>query len=138
LIGWINLNNPADDSLSWVHGTVKNNFFGGAFTSMNPIRLSPWPKAPASSALPAHLSVMTSGATNEIPLTFASGKLNFTGASGSISVAGSIAPKTGLVKATITNGKTKTAAAGVILFNSTGGGGYYLSKTNAGPITLEP
>jgi hypothetical protein len=137
LIGWINLNNPADDSLSWVHGTVKNNFFGGAFTSMNPIRLSPWPNAPASSALPGNLSVVTSGATNEIPLTFASGKLNFTGASGSISVAGSIAPKTGLVKATITNGKTKTTAAGVILFNSTGGSGYYLSKTNAGPITLE-
>jgi hypothetical protein len=51
---------------------------------------------------------------------------------------GSIAPKTGLLKVTFGSGASKTTGYGVILLNGTNGGGYFLTKTNAGAVILEP
>jgi hypothetical protein len=56
------------------------------------------------------------------------------------SLTGTINPKTGLLTITIGNGirKATTSGAGTILQTSTNGGGYFLGKTNAGVISLQP
>ena len=49
-----------------------------------------------------------------------------------------INPKTGLLKVTIGSGASRTTGYGAILLNETNGAGYFLTKTNAGAIILEP
>ena len=39
---------------------------------------------------------------------------------------------------TFGGGASKTTGYGVILLNETNGGGYFLTKTNAGAIILQP
>jgi hypothetical protein len=53
---------------------------------------------------------------------------------------GTIAPKTGLLQITFGNGagKATTVGVGAMLQNSTEGGGYFVTKTNAGAILLRP
>ena len=143
LLGWVNLANPSGDSLAWVHPKVKTGLFTNPFTSINPIALSPWTDPPAADALPTGMVVVetsnnTPVATNDFTLTFAGRTLNFSGTSGSTSVSGSIAAKTGLMKVTITSGKSETTGYSVVLPNAANGGGCFLTKTNAGAIELTP
>jgi hypothetical protein len=51
---------------------------------------------------------------------------------------GTIAPKTGLLTLTYGNGagKSTTTGYGTVLQDSTNGGGYFVTKTNAGSIIL--
>jgi len=53
---------------------------------------------------------------------------------------GTIAPKTGLLQISFGNGarKATTASFGAMLQDSTNGGGYFVTKTNAGAILLGP
>jgi hypothetical protein len=53
---------------------------------------------------------------------------------------GTITPATGLLQITFGNGDgaDTTIGYGVILQNSNHGGGYFVTTTNAGAITLEP
>ena len=65
----------------------------------------------------------------------AAGKMTETGTK---TVIGSINPKTGLLTVTIGSGASKVTGHGAILLNETNGGGYFLTKTNAGAVILEP
>jgi uncharacterized repeat protein (TIGR02543 family) len=144
LLGWINLTNASGVSLAWVHPTVRSGLFTGAFTSTNQIALSPWTNPPANSALPTNLVVVETTVnnpvqTNDFIITITNGTLDFGKLSGPATpLNGSIAPKTGLLKVTFGSGASKTTGYGVILLNGTNGGGYFLTKTNAGAVILEP
>jgi hypothetical protein len=146
LLGWINLDptNASGMSLAWVHPTVQSGSFTGAFTSTNQIALSPWTNPPANNALPTNLVVVettdnTPVQTNDFAITITNGTFNFGKLSGPATpLNGSIAPKTGLLKVTVGSGASKTTGHGVILLNGTNGGGYFLTKTNAGAVILEP
>ena len=56
------------------------------------------------------------------------------------SLTGSINPKTGLLTITFGNGagKATTAGTGAVLQNANTSAGYFLGKTNAGSILLQP
>jgi sugar lactone lactonase YvrE len=142
LLGWINLD-PTNDSggLFWVHPD-RPGLFKGAFTARNQIELSPWTNLPASSALPTKLAVfeMSDGAvigTNDFTITISNNyKLGMQ--SGPTNLSGSLNPKTGLLTVTIGSGASKSTGYGVLLPNGTNGGGFFLDKTNAGAIILQP
>jgi hypothetical protein len=144
LLGWINLTNASGNALYWVHPVVKSGLFQAEFASTNQILLSPWTNPPSLSALPTNLVVVDTAnnipvATNDFTITISNGTLNFGKLTGpAATLDGSIATKTGLVKMTIGSGASKTTGYGVILLNGTNGGGYFLTKTNAGSIILSP
>ena len=144
LLGWINLTNAGWSSLVWVHPVVKSGMFTKAFTNISQIALSPWTNPPASGALPAELDVAqtTGNATvvsNTFTITITNRTLNFGKATGpATALTGTIAAKTGLVKATIGSGRFKATGYGVVLLNATNGGGYFLTATNTGAIELSP
>ena len=131
-------------SLAWVHPTLHSGLFKGAFTSTNEIMLSPWTNPPASSALPTNIIIVditgnTFVQTNDFTITITNSTLDFGRSTGpAIPLRGSIAPKTGLLKLTIASGASKITGYGVILLNATNGGGYFVTKTNAGAVLLEP
>ena len=82
-----------------------------------------------------NLSVLDTIGTANIPISVS------TATPGKVigaSVSGTINPKTGLLTVTIGSGANKITGHGAILLNATNGGGYYLTKTNAQAITLEP
>jgi ATP:corrinoid adenosyltransferase len=56
------------------------------------------------------------------------------------SFTGSIAPKTGLLRITFGNGNgtNTTAGTGAVLQNANTGGGFFITTTNAGAISLTP
>jgi hypothetical protein len=146
LLGWINLepSNTSGMSLAWVHPTVHSGLFRGAFTSINEIMLSPWTNPMASSALPTNLIVVettnnTPVQTNDFTITITNRTLDFGKLTGPATpLSGSIAPKTGLLKVTIGSGASKITGYGAILLNATNGAGYFVTKTNAGTVILEP
>jgi hypothetical protein len=143
VLGWINLTNASGATLAWVHPPVKTGLFTSAFTSTNPVLLSPWANPPASSALPTNVAVVETTdnapvATNDYTLTITNRTLAFGKATGPTPLTGTIATKTGLVKVTIGSGAAKATGYGVILPNGTNGGGYFLTKTNAGAVIFNP
>jgi hypothetical protein len=52
-------------------------------------------------------------------------------------LSGSINPRTGLLSVTIGDRSSKLTGHGVMMLNSTSGGGYFLAATNAQAIMLE-
>ncbi len=146
LMGWINLDSASDAGagLAWVHPSVPKGLFPDAFTSTNPIALSLWTKTQAIDVLEhlTNLSILepTHGATIEtnsfeiaIGNNFKLGKL-----SGPAKLSGSLASKTGLLRVTNVSGSVKVTGQGVVLLNTTNGGGYILTKANAQAIQLGP
>ena len=145
LLGWINLDisNPAGNNLTWIHPVTTKGLYQSGFTNVlltSQILLSPWTNPPAGlDLLTSLLTVDTISDTNAVTntvMTSAVGQISGTGVSGSIN------PKTGLLKVTLGSGADKTNGYGAILLNATNsatnGGGYFLTKTNAQAIELEP
>ncbi len=144
VLGWLNLTNASGDTLSWVHPALNSGLFTTAFTSTNPVQISPWTNPPASNIL-AQLTNLTildpvnasSIESNGYTITI-SNNLRLGERSGSNSLSGSIATKTGLLTLTIGNGAAKETGHAVILLNATNGGGYIVTKTNSQAIQLAP
>jgi hypothetical protein len=146
LLGWINLdltntNAVGINGLTWIRPESTTGLYENGFTNVllaNQILLSPWTNPPGNIDLLTNLSILdTINDTNAL--------LNFTvaisltpGAIGPAPVSGSINPKTGLLTVAIRSGVSKVTGHGAILLNATNGGGYFLTKTNAGAIELEP
>ena len=144
LLGWINLE-PTNDSggLFWVH-PGRPGLFTSTFTASNQIQLSPWTNLPASTTLPTNLVVleMSDGivtGSNDLSIIISNNfKLGMESGPSNLSVSGSLNPKTGLLTVTIGSGASKRTGYGVLLPNGTNSGGFFLGKTNAGAIILQP
>jgi uncharacterized repeat protein (TIGR03803 family) len=137
LLGWINLTNASGDALAWVHPAVKSGLFKTAFTSTNQILLSPWSDAPGIFGFLTNLSELD-GINGTNLVTNIAVNINAAGKSTEPPASVTITPKTGLLTVTIGSGSAKVTGHGAILYNTTNGGGYFLTKTNAGAILLEP
>ena len=144
LLGWINLTNSSGDALYWVHPVVKSGLFTSAFASTNQVLLSTWTNPPVFSNLPTNLfleeiSGNVPAGTNEFTISIGEKTFDLSEVSGPVTpLTGSIAAKTGLLKVTVGSGAAKTSGYGVVLLNGSDGGGYFLSKTNAGSLILSP
>ena len=132
LLGWISLaDTNAPGTLNWIRPN--------AFTSTNPVLLSPWSNPPPASALPTSLFEIefTNGivvATSAFVLTFnTSYKLGE--ASGPIPLSGAINPKTGQLTVSFGSGAARQTGYAALLLNSTNNGGYFISKTSSGLLS---
>jgi hypothetical protein len=139
LLGWVNLDltNTANVSLTWIRPEHASGLYTNGFTNVlpaNQIQLSPWTNPPGNIGLMTNLLILdTINDTNTpIPVTITSGKV------AGLAVSGTVNLKTGLLKVTLGGGANKTNGYGAILLNATNGGGYFLTKTNAGAVILQP
>jgi len=146
LLGWINLDltNAAGVSLTWIRPGHASGLYTNGFTNVlltDQILLSQWINPPAIIFAATNLSFLdTINDTNAL-LDFAvmiSNNYKLGKVSGPAPLSGSINPKTGLLKVTIGSGANKTNGYGAILLDGTNGGGYFLTKTNAGAVILKP
>jgi hypothetical protein len=146
LLGWINLDltNTAGVSLTWIHPRRTTGLYENGFTNVllaNQILLSPWTNSPSNILAATNLSILdTINDTNalmDFTVTI-SNNFKLGEVSGPTPLKGSINPKTGLLKVIVGSGATETTGYGAVLLNATNGGGYFLTKTNAGAIILEP
>jgi hypothetical protein len=151
LFGWLNLTDldstNAAGSLAWIKGVPAHPsvLFPGGFSEMLQTEGSPWVN-PGAIVLPA---------SNTLSITSADLDLNYTAAiekndvleaapgstnSATNSLTGTINLKTGQLQVTFGNGagKSTTKGYGAMLQNMTNAGGYFVTKTNAGSITLQP
>ncbi|MGD0814221.1 MAG: hypothetical protein ABSA83_11500 [Verrucomicrobiota bacterium] len=144
LLGWITLSstNTSGMSLAWIHPPRATGLYQGGFTnvlSANQLAVSPWTHSATSIQLLTNLSVVdwvyetnSSNFTDYPVNTTASGKITGTTLSGSIN------QRTGTFRVTVGSGSSKIIGTGVVLLNSTNGGGYYLTETNSQAIELTP
>jgi hypothetical protein len=148
LLGWLNFasGSPVGD-LAWVRPASCAGLYTNGFTNYVEVQGSGW-----TNAAPLHAGiVMTngqmeiSGSPLETPLEFdvavtkdnALVKLPASPATNTL--AGTINRKTGLLTVTFGDGERKATITGygVVLQNQTNGAGFFVTKTNAGAISLQ-
>lgn len=144
LTGWINLDlgNTNRGSLTWIRPPHKSGLYPKGFTNIigNKIALSAWPLSPDGPPQNTFLSMTNLSVFDNVYDTTAaisestSTPIKIRGAS----VSGTINPKTGAITVSIGSGANKVVGHGAILLNTTNGGGYFLTKTNAQAFTLTP
>jgi hypothetical protein len=148
LLGWLNLSNgtvAAPIPMTWIKPHATSGIYPAGFTNLLLVTGSGWTNPPAKSFA---VSLADGGLTisnTSITLDFVVAITNDTVVKASSdtttnSLTGTIALKTGLLQITFGNGvgKATTVGFGAILQDSTNGGGYFVTKTNAGAIMLQP
>jgi hypothetical protein len=145
LLGWINLatTDAADVSLTWIHPERSSGLYKRGFTNMlaaNQIPISPWTHPLANTLMATNLSFLDSmndpNTSMDFTLTI-SKNFALSEVTDLKLLSGSIDPKTGLLSVTIGDRSSKLTGHGVMMLNSTSGGGYFLAPTNAQAIKLE-
>jgi uncharacterized repeat protein (TIGR03803 family) len=159
LLGWVNLTNwdaapPTNDlptnQLVWIKKASRSAArYPGGFTNILSLQGAPWTDLGANTAAismtDGQLVISNAGAGLYLDFTNvlvgANNKLTNEGALPANSLTGVIAPKTGQWTLTFGGGnKTTTKAYGAVLQNQThgiSGGGYFLTTTNAGSVSLQ-
>jgi hypothetical protein len=149
LLGWLGLESGSPTgNLTWIkpasHSTA---LYMNGFTNLAVVQGSPWinplPQTAAIDLPAGQLDL--SGGSLLAPLSFNVGvstnnALVKLAGSPTNSLTGSINPKTGLLTITFGNGagKATTIGTGAALQNVNSAGGFFLGKTNAGSILLQP
>jgi len=149
LLGWVNIAGGAPvGNLEWIKKASRATaFYTNGFTNLLSAQGSLWTNPAAHTAaidLPeGQLNI--SGGALLLPLSFNVAMSNNNTlvklpGSPTNSLTGTNNPKTGLLTITFGNGsgKATTVGAGVVLQNSTNAGGFFLGKTNAGSMLLQP
>jgi hypothetical protein len=137
LLGLINLTNASGDSLAWFHPAVKSSFFSAEFASTNQVLLSPWTNSTEIFGSLTNLSELD-GINGTNLVTNIAVNIGSNGKATDSSASVTITPKTGLLTVTIDSGASKVTGHGAILSNTNFGGGYFVTKTNAGAVILGP
>jgi hypothetical protein len=148
LLGWINLSNLNSGPLeSMALGWIKKvspwpGLYTNGFTNLLSTIGSRWvPRNPAITLNAGQLVVSNSSFSNafNVEVTKNNGLETVPGAPAN-TLAGSINPKNGMLtlKFGIGSGPPTNAGVGAVLQNQAIGGGYFLTPTNAGKITLSP
>jgi archaellum component FlaG (FlaF/FlaG flagellin family) len=149
LLGWIGLQSGSlSGNLTWIKPASRSTvFYTNGFTNLVLVQGSPWTSPSPNTAaidLPSGQLAISGGSlltnlafnvavsNNNALVKLAGGSTN--------SLTGSINPKTGLLTLTFGNGagKSTTAGTGAVLQNVTNAAGFFLGKTNAGSIVLQP
>ena len=149
LMGWLGLvSGSPTGSLAWIkEASHSSALYTNGFTNMLLVQGSPWiSPLPHTSAINLPLGQLDiSGGGLVPPLTFNVALSNNNtlvklAGSPTNSLTGTNNPKTGLLTITFGNGagKATTAGTGAVLQNANSAGGYFLGKTNAGSIRLQP
>jgi hypothetical protein len=148
LLGWISLESGAPaGNLTWIKKASRPPaLYSSGFTNLAAVQGSPWtnplPHTAAIDLLSGHLDI--SGGALLSPLSFnvavssSNTLVKLTGGPTNL-LSGSINSK-GLLTIKFGNGagKATTAGTGAVLQNATNAGGFFLGKTNAGSILLQP
>jgi hypothetical protein len=151
LLGWLNLTNldsaGAGEGLTWIKGLQAHPtaLFPDGFTETLQTEGAPWIN-PGSLALPTANTLTISNADLDLTYTAAvsdgdkiiidtSETNNSTNA-----MSGTVNLKTGQIQITFStgDGKSTSKGYGAIVQNTTNWGGYFVTKTNTGSITLQP
>jgi hypothetical protein len=149
LFGWLGLESgsPAGN-LTWIkEASHSSALYTNGFTNLVAVQGSAWtnplPHTAAIDLPSGQLDI--SGGSLLSPMTFKVAVSNNNAlaklpGSPTNSLTGSITPKTGLVTITFGNGagKATTAGTGAVLQNVNSAGGFFLGKTNAGELLLQP
>lgn len=145
LMGWINLlTNSTGVGLTWIHPQRHSGLYKMGFTnvfSTNQILVSPWTNASPEISLLSNLAILDT--VNDISpgIDFSvtiSDTFRLVDASDAQLLSGVINPRTGFFRFTVGRGKSRLTGRGAIVLNASLGGGYYLTKTNAQAILLQP
>jgi len=149
LLGWINLTNldgaPSTNALTWIKKPSRaTELYTNGFTNFlypkGGLWVNPRVKTPAIELTNGTLVISNTGLflTFKVAVSNNNALVKMPG-SATNSLTGSITAKTGLFTITFKNGSGKeTTGTGAVLQNVTNGGGFFLGKTNAGSIIVQP
>jgi hypothetical protein len=151
LLGWLGLSNDtveAETPMAWIKPAARSGvYYAEGFTNYLMVTGSGWTNPPArmSAVSLTNGSLTISNTSLDLEFTISNTnntlvKVSSATTNATNSVTGTIAPKTGLLTITFGNGtgRATTIGYGAILQDSTNGGGYFVTKTNAGAILLTP
>jgi len=149
LLGWLGLSNgtaAAESPMVWIKPAARTGIYSGGFTNYLSVMGSGWtnppPKTSAVSLLDGSLSITNASLDLTFMVSITNNSVVETSGAANPpnSLKGTVAPKTGLLTITFGNGtgNATTVGFGAILQNSTNGGGYFVTRTNAGAILLSP
>jgi hypothetical protein len=148
LLGWLGLSNgavAAPTPMTWIKPAAKSGIYTAGLTNLLLVTGSGWTNPPAKTSAVSLADGALTISNTSLTLDFAVAITNNTVVKASNntttnSLTGTIAPKTGLLQITFGNGagKAATVGFGAMLQDSTNGGGYFVTKTNAGAILLGP
>jgi hypothetical protein len=149
LLGWVNIAGGSPvGTLEWVKkashaAALYTNGFTNLLTAQGSLWTNPSPHIAAIDLAAGRLNI--SGGALLSPLIFDVGVSNNNAlvklpGSPTNSLSGSVNPKTGLLTITFGNGagKATTTGTGAVLQNTNVAAGFFLGKTNAGSILLQP
>lgn len=139
VLGWVTLTNAtpeATNGLIWIKPSNKSVFYQDGFTNSLAVQGSPWTNG-ADFSTEGTLTFSNTVLGLAYPVSIAHNAITDTSAP--TSVKGTVNPNTGLVTITFEtgDGKATLPGHGAILRNTTNLGGYFLTKTNAGIISLQ-
>jgi uncharacterized repeat protein (TIGR03803 family) len=150
LLGWINLTNlraaAPINALTWIKKSSRSpTLYTNGFTNILSVQGALWTdlaqKIPAISLTDGQLEISNAGLFLDFTNVVVNSNNTLTnlGAYPTNSLTGSINAKTGFLTVKFANGNgSKTTGYGAILQSTTNAGGYFLTKTNAGAIDLQP
>ncbi len=148
LLGWLGLSNGAVEAttpMTWIKPAATSGIYPEGLTNSLLVTGSGWTNPPAKSFAISLADGALTISNTSLALDFTVAITNDTVIKASSntttnSLTGTIAPKTGLLQLTFGNGtgKATTVGFGAMLQDSTNGGGYFVTKTNAGAILLGP
>ena len=142
LLGWLNVaDGLTATDLWWIKAPSSTGLYTNGFTNVISDALtSAWAK-PAANYLPSGtLTISNTSLALDYVVSITNSTVLKEAGSPTNALSGAFFPKTGLLKITFGNGAGKATTVGyaAILGDSTNGGGYFLTKTNAGTIILQP
>jgi hypothetical protein len=149
LLGWLSLESGSPTgNLTWIKQASRSTArYTNGFTNLAVVQGSLWtnplPRTAAIDLPAGQLDIsggsLRSSLSFNVALSNNNALVKLAG-SPTNSLTGSINPKSGLLTVTFGNGagKAKTAGKGAVLQNAANAGGFFLGKTNAGLILLQP
>jgi hypothetical protein len=145
LLGWLGLSNGAievETPMVWIKPSALSGIYTNGFTNNLRATASGWtnppPRQSALSLADGALMISNAGLALEFAISITNDTVVKASNAPTNALAGTIAPKTGLLTITFGNGagKSSTIGYGAMLQDSTNGAGYFVTRTNAGSILL--
>ena len=142
MLGWLNVaDGLTATNLWWIRVPSSTGLYTNGFTNVvSDVLTSTWSKPMANYLPSGTLTISNTSLALDYVVSITNSALLKEAGSPTNALSGTFFPKTGLLKITFGNGAGKATTVGyaAILGDSTNGGGYFLTKTNAGTIILQP